>query len=71
MEVQIHLGVQGKRLDQLQDTTIASMDQKMTRMLEESVKQTSAYAEIDMKFDKSLARLEPLHDRIKALEEYT
>ena len=71
MQTQIHIDVQGKRLDQLQNRTIASMEQKMTKMLEESVKQTTAYAGMDLKFDKALGRLEPLHDRMIALEEYT
>ena len=47
------------------------MHHKIDKVYQEATKQTNWYAEINMKLDQSLFRLEPLHDRLKQLEQFT
>ena len=46
------------------------MHNRIKETLKESTKQTTWYAELNLKIDKALKRLEPLHDRIRENESY-
>lgn len=46
------------------------MHNKIQDILDEATKQTTMNADVNMKVDKALDRLEPLHDRMKTLEAF-
>lgn len=53
------------------DTDLSEMSHKIEDIWKESKRQTSWYSDTNMKFDKAMNRLEPLHERLQVLEAYT
>ena len=70
MRFQVHIELQEKRLESLKEKELNQMHNRIEDTYKESTKQTTCYAEINMKVDKALKRLEPLHDRMKENESF-
>lgn len=66
----MHIELQEKRLENLKEKTINEIHHRIEDTLEQATKQTTWYAELNMKVDKALKRLEPLHDRVRENENF-
>lgn len=70
MRFQVHVEHQDQRLESLKDTEITNLHHRIEDIMKEATKQTNWYSETNMKLDKSLLRLEPLHERMFNLESF-
>ena len=70
MRFQIHLDLQDSRLEKINNTDLSELHSRLDDIMAECRRQTCWYAESNMKFDQSLARLEPLHERMRTLEQF-